>query len=289
MQLTPVYKSGAVLPDNAHLGVSRTATPLELDQIFGSLNDLDIALGPEKANKPDATGIGPLTRLLQSTAANFGGQGEQFHKTLGNLSDLTGTLSDNKDQFFATVKQLETFTNKLSTNDQTVRAFNDSLASGANLLAGERQDLAAALHNLSVAMTQVRGFVHDNRDALGSNIKGLNQISKILVKRRDALDQILTYAPLAANNLGLAYDANTGTLDTRDNVGELGQQLSADPSTVLCTFVSQAPGGKQACGIIQQALAARPRTAALQGGAPAAPKVVEPIDKTLGGLVGVSR
>ena len=54
MQLTPAYKGGDVAARRAALGLDRTATPLELDEIFGSLNDLNIALGPDGANKADA-------------------------------------------------------------------------------------------------------------------------------------------------------------------------------------------------------------------------------------------
>ena len=36
IQLTPAYTGGAQLENNAKLGEDRTATPLELDEIFGS-------------------------------------------------------------------------------------------------------------------------------------------------------------------------------------------------------------------------------------------------------------
>ncbi|MDQ6688312.1 MAG: MCE family protein, partial [Actinomycetota bacterium] len=189
VQLTPVYTRGAILGDNATLGLNRTAVPLELDQIFGSLNQLNIALGPNGANAPDQNGVGALTRLLNTTARNFGGQGVQFNRTLKNLGRLTQTLADNKDALFGTTRQIEQFVSTLSRNDTTVRRFNDSLASGSSLLAGERQDLAAAMHNLGIALTEVRGFVHGNRALLGSNIRGLNNISKILVRRRNALNE----------------------------------------------------------------------------------------------------
>ena len=214
IQLTPVYTKGAVLADNARLGLDRTATPLELDQIFGSITDLTTALGPEGANKPDASGTGALTRLLDSTARNFGGQGVQFNQTLHNLSKFTKTLADNKDELFGTVSEVEKFTNTLAKNDDTVRQFNDSLASGAQLLADEREDLANVLKNLSVAMTEVRSFVADNKAILSTNIKELNQLSKVLVKNRAALDETLTAAPVALNNLFLAYNETSGTLDT---------------------------------------------------------------------------
>ena len=163
VQLTPVYRGGAVMADGAKLGLDRTATPLELDEIFGSINDLTVALGPDGANKPGANGEeGALTRLLDSTARNFDGQGVQFNSTLKNLSKLTKTLADNKDELFGTIAEVEKFTQTLAANDQTVRDFNDALAAGADLLADEREDFAAVLQNLSVALTQVKGFVAEN-------------------------------------------------------------------------------------------------------------------------------
>ncbi|MBW8751400.1 MAG: MCE family protein [Propionibacteriales bacterium] len=285
IQLTPVYTGGKVLAEDAHLGLDRTATPLELDQIFGSITDLTTALGPEGANKPDASGTGALTRLLDSTARNFGGQGVQFNQTLHNLSELTKTLADNKDELFGTVSEVEKFTNTLATNDDTVRKFNDSLASGAKLLADERQDLAAVLQNLSVALTQVKSFVADNRSLLSSNIKELNEVSKVLVKNRSALDETLKDAPVALNNLFLAYDEKTGTLDTRANIGESVTKLTSSPSVVLCALVPDA------CGPLSSVvkLLGLQRAGALAPDGSLRSSVVEPVDPTLGGLVGGDR
>ena len=286
VQLTPVYRGGRKLPDGAHLGIDRTATPLELDQIYSSLNDLNKALGPQGANKN-----GALSRLLDATAKNFGGQGEQFHTTIQNLGRFTKTLADNKNELFGTTRDIETFVRALSKNDNTVRRFNDSLQSGSQVLAAERHDLGAALHNLSIAMTQVRSFVHENRNALTSNIEGLTQLSQILVKRRKALDEILHVAPNALNNLAVAYNSKVGTLNTRANVGETVNQLSADPATVICTFLGQAPGGTKACKSLTSSLnlQAPGRPAALGGAAADRRVAAEPIDRTLGGLLEVRR
>src|ERR1700710_499474 len=190
VQLTPAYKSGAKLDDNAVLTTKSTSTPLELDEIYDSIDQLTVALGPGGANKE-----GSLTRLLNSTASNFQGQGEQFHKTIENLGKFTGTLDDNKEELFGTVRQIERFVNALAKNDTTVRRFNDSLASASDLLKDERGDLRASLHNLGIAMQAVEGFVRENRDTLSHNIKGLDQVSKVLVKQRVAIDRILQIAP----------------------------------------------------------------------------------------------
>jgi ABC-type transporter Mla subunit MlaD len=135
-------------------------------------------------------------------------------------------------------------------------------------------------------MTQVRSFVADNKQLLGTNISGLKRISGTLVKRRQAIDEILRVAPGALNNLALAYNGTSGTLDTRANVGETANQLSADPKTVLCTFLGTTPAGNSACKSLAGALG---RTSPFRSQGVTAPSttVVEPIDRTLAGLVEV--
>jgi phospholipid/cholesterol/gamma-HCH transport system substrate-binding protein len=284
IQLTPVYTGGPALADGATLTTESTSTPLELDEIYQSIDDLTVALGPEGANKE-----GALTRLLDATAENFAGQGEQFNQTIQDLGKLTGTLDNNKEELFGTARQLERFVSALAENDQTVRAFNQSLAGAAEVLEGERDDLAASLRNLGIAMEAVSGFVRENRSALSENIDGLNRVTRILVRQRDALDEVLTVAPLALNNLFLTYNPATGTLDTRSNQGELEGQIEANPAAFLCGLVSPNDPSGEACGVIEQALGgARSRAAALDTRDGAEKKVpVEHIDRSLAGLVEV--
>ncbi len=282
VQLTPVYKGGPVLASGTVLSERSTSTPLELDQIYQSIDDLTVALGPQGANKK-----GALTHLLDSTAKNYAGEGAQFHTTIKNLSKLTGTLDHNKAALFGTAKQLERFVSALSKNDKTVRRFNDSLASAADLLKGERTDLAAALHNLGVAMKQVSSFVRENKHSLSKNIKGLNVIAKILVKQRAALDETLQVAPTALTNLFHTYNPAAGTLDTRTNLGENVNDLTSDPATVLCSILHQAKAPAQSCDLLKKAL---PRTAAFAHAAhPGKPVQVEHIDRSLAGVVEVKR
>jgi phospholipid/cholesterol/gamma-HCH transport system substrate-binding protein len=282
VQLTPAYTGGRVLADGATLTEQETAVPLELDQIYSSLDDLTVALGPNGANSK-----GALTDLLDTTARNFGGQGKKFHRTIRDFGKLSGTLADNKDQLFGSVRQLEGFVGTLARNDSTVRSFNQSLAQVSHMLKGERGDLAASLHNLGTAMKQVSGFVRDNREILGKNITGLDQLTQILVKQRSALSETLRDAPLALNNLALTYNPQAGTLDTRANLGELGHQITSDPSTFLCGILDQANQGGQACGAIQQILGHN-RPGAL-GGPATRRTTVDRTDPTLGGLVGAGR
>jgi phospholipid/cholesterol/gamma-HCH transport system substrate-binding protein len=283
VQLTPVFEKGDdVLADGATMSTESTSTPLELDEIYQSIDDLTVALGPDGANQE-----GALTRLLDTTARNFAGQGEQFNQTIEDLGKLTGTLDNNKEELFGTARQMERFVSVLAENDQTVRDFNASLAQAAEVLEGERGDLAASLRNLGIAMEQVSGFVRENRTALGENIDGLNRVTRILVKQRKALDQVLNVAPLALNNLFLTYNPATGTLDTRSNQGETPHQIEANPSAFLCSIVSPNDPSGEACDSIKQALGGAARAGALSDSGPTRTVPVEYVDKSLAGLVEV--
>ncbi len=282
VQLTPAYSgTGEVLSDGAELSVDDTAEPLELDQIYDSLDRLNVALGPRGANES-----GALSDLLSVTADNFGGQGTTFRQTIKDYSRLSATLSNNKEELFGSVRALEGFMQTLADNDQTVRQFNRSLADVSTMLAGERQELVAATKNLSVALTAVKGFVEDNKDSLSRNISGLNRVSKVLVRQRDALDEILHVSPTALNNLALTYNPQAGTLDTRSNFGATIDQLNADPAALLCGFVGQVERSGRACDRITELLS-RSRPGAL--GASDVLPAQDVFDPTLGGLVEVER
>jgi phospholipid/cholesterol/gamma-HCH transport system substrate-binding protein len=286
VQLTPAYTGGPTLPDGADLGMNRTAEPAELDEIYSSLNDLNVALGPKGANKN-----GSLSRLLDATARNFDGQGKQFHQTIKDLGKFTGTLDNNKEELFASLEQLARFTATLRRNDTNVRQFNRTLAQMSVFLEGERDDLRGAMSNLGRAMEDITTFVRSNRRLVSENVEGLVQVSGVLVKQREALKEIMDVAPLALNNLAVAYNPLTGTLDQRTNFGENVSQLEEDPAVFLCTLVNQADKSGQACGAIEKAFQGsqslpRPRSTPFGGGERAdRPVQVERVDKTLGGLI----
>lgn len=283
VQLTPAYSgTGEILADGAELSVEDTSQPLELDQIYDSLDRLNVALGPRGANR-----TGALSDLLSVTADNFGGQGTTFRQTLRDYSRLSNTLAGNSDELFGSVEALGNFMETLADNDQTVRQFNQSLADVSTMLAGEREELVAATRNLSVALTAVKEFVEENKGSLRRNITGLNRVAKVLVRQRGALDEILRVAPGTLNNLALTYNPQAGTLDTRANFGETINQLELDPAAFLCGFVGQVERSGRVCDRITDLLESRPRAGAL--GDTAVLPARDVFDPTLGGLVEVER
>jgi virulence factor Mce-like protein len=210
VQLTPVYKGGAVLADKATLPLTRTVTPVEIDDISGSLNNLNKALGPEGANAN-----GSLSQLLQVGSDNLNGQGDDIRATIDGSAKVLSTLSEDRKDITANIENLRIITRALAANDQQIRNFNGHLAQVSGQLAGEKEELGAALRALGPTLQNVARFVKGNRSQLAANVRQLAQLTSVLVKNRDKLGEFLTTAPLGISNLSHAYDPISGTLGTR--------------------------------------------------------------------------
>ena len=216
VQLTPAYTGGPQLADNAVITVSRTAVPVEVDQIYTSINRLSQALGPNGLNKN-----GALSELVKTGAANLTGNGASLHAMITQFGALSKTLGDNSGNLFATITNLQVFTSMLKANDGQVRLAEQQLADVSGFLAADRQDLGAALNQLATALGQVQGFIANNRSLLKSNITKLASITKILVDERASLTEAVNTIPLAVDNVVNAYDSTNRTLDGRGNLNEL--------------------------------------------------------------------
>jgi virulence factor Mce-like protein len=228
VQFAPVYNGGEKMKDGAKVPLQRTATPVELDQVYGALDELSAALGPNGANKN-----GALSDLVDVGAANLKGNGAALNRTLKGFSQAVETLSDHRNDLFASLDNLQTFTSALASIDAQVGQFNQNMAAVADQLAQERADLASAITLLNKALADVSGFVQANRTLLTTNVNRLADVTLALVQQRQALAEVLDVAPAALGNLAHAYNPDYGTLDTRDNsVG------STSPEVIVCQILA---------------------------------------------------
>jgi phospholipid/cholesterol/gamma-HCH transport system substrate-binding protein len=232
VQLTPAYTGGPQLTDNASIPVSRTAVPVEVNQIYTSINRLTQALGPNALNKN-----GALSELVKTGAANLKGNGVNLHAMITQFGALSKTLGDNAGNLFATITYLQRFTSMLKANDGQVRLAEQQLASVFGFLASDRQDLGAALHELSIALGQVEGFIANNRGLIKTNVTKLAAITKILADEKASLSEAVNTIPLAVDNVVNAYDATNHTLDGRGDLNELSMGPGANDLTAIT------PGG----------------------------------------------
>lgn len=228
VQLTPAYDSGPTLATGTVLAKDRTATPVELDDLYSSLDKLSTALGPNGANKN-----GALSGVLDTAAANLKGNGANLNSTVGRLADLAKTLDGSKDDLFSTVQNLNSFTGALAQSDQQLNEFYGRVADVSRFLAADSSDVGAALQSLGGALGDVQQFVQDNKAALESNVDKLASLTKVLVDQRAALAEVLDIAPTGATNFINSYDAASGTIAVRDNLNE----LTNPPILTICRLI----------------------------------------------------
>jgi virulence factor Mce-like protein len=230
VQFTPVYTGGQTMAEGTVLGKDRTATPLEVDDLYASLNRVSVTLGPNGVNKN-----GALADLLDTLAANADGNGAALNQTITQLSQMARTLSGSDEDLFATVDNLQKFTSALAANDAAVNEFSEQAADVTAFLADEREDLGAAVQQLGIALGAVQQFINDNRAHLKGNVDKLASITQVLVDQRAALSEVLDIAPLALSNIINSYNGSAGTLDARADLNELAQP----PIVTLCNMIRQ--------------------------------------------------
>lgn len=251
IQLSPPYTSGPRMEDGAEIPVERTAVPLGVDDLTRTANELSVMLGPKGVNRK-----GTLSDLLDVGAQNLDGNGRALNHTIGNLAQLSDTLAGSREDLFGTVTELQSFTSTLAANDEQVRELNTRLADVSDFLAGEREDLGAALTELSLALGDVAAFVQDNRAVLNSNVDRLSEVTQVLVDQRDALVAISDVAPTSLGNLANAYNASSGTRDTRSNL----QELTLPPIVTACETVRRgtpegvSPTLAELCRVLEPAI-----------------------------------
>jgi phospholipid/cholesterol/gamma-HCH transport system substrate-binding protein len=213
VQFSKPARGGPRLADNTTIGVDRSATPVELDELYASLDSLTKALGPDGANKN-----GALSDLLKTGARNLQGNGTAFNDSVKQLSELARTLAGNSGDLFTTVRELQQFTSMLAANDNQVTQVNQQLAAVSGTLSANRDELATALRSLGSALADIQGFIKDNRALIKSNVDKLAVTTQTLADQRASLAETLETAPLAATNLLQTVDPATGALQSRTDL-----------------------------------------------------------------------
>jgi phospholipid/cholesterol/gamma-HCH transport system substrate-binding protein len=230
VQFTPAYTGGPEMAEGTELPRDRTATPLEVDDLYASLNRVSTTLGPNGVNKN-----GALSDLLRTLADNAEGNGKALNDTITSLGQLGETLSGSDEDLFATVDNLQKFTTALANSDDAVNQFNEQAADVSRFLADERGDLAAAVRQLGIALGAVQQFIDDNRSRLKSNVDKLASVTDTLVDQRAALSEVLDVAPVALSNIINSYNGSSGTLDARADLNDLAQP----PIVMICNMIRQ--------------------------------------------------
>ncbi|HSI26771.1 MAG TPA: MCE family protein [Aeromicrobium sp.] len=237
LELSPAYDGGPSLADGASIPMSRTAGPVEWDEVQRQFTRFAEALGPDGANRK-----GALSELLTSAAANLDGQGRNLGDTLVAISDALRALSDHRGDLFATVRNLDVFVKALASSDETIRLFTERLTDVSGQLSDDSDVLVAALDRLGGALTELNRFLRTNSAATGRTVTSLQQFTHNLADHRQKVADILQAAPTALSNYYNTYypdaPAMTGTF--------VGAFLDS-PAVFICSSLYSLGGTPSDC------------------------------------------
>jgi phospholipid/cholesterol/gamma-HCH transport system substrate-binding protein len=230
IQLTPAYTGGPMLRDGAVIPQSRTAVPVEFDDLRRQLDKLTESLQPTQPG-----GVSPLGEFVNTSAENLRGQGAQIRDTVIKLSQAVSALGDHSDDIFGTVKNLSTLVSALRDSADLMRQLNTNLAGVTALLANDPDEVGRAITDLNAAVSEVERFLADNREAIGTTSDRLASISKALVDSLDDVKQTLHVLPNAVQNVVNIYMPAHGAI-----TGILAVGNFANPITFLCGAIEAA-------------------------------------------------
>lgn len=208
IQLAPAYTQGPVMPDGAHIDLSRTAVPVEWDAVKSALSDLANQLSPAAGQLQ-----GPLGTVINQAADTFDGNGDSFHAALRELSQAAGRLGDSRTDIFGTVKNLQVLVGALSSSNEQIVQFSGHVAAVSQVLAKSSDHLDQTLGTLNQALADVKGFLQQNNSTLIGTVNKLGDLSQTLSEQSDNIEQVLHVAGPGISNFYNIYDPAQGTLN----------------------------------------------------------------------------
>ena len=247
IQLTPAYTGGPVMRNGAVIPQTRTAVPLEWDDLRAQLNKLTDALQPTQPG-----GVSTLGAFINTAADNLRGQGANIRDTIIKMSQAFSILGDHSNDIFSTIKNLSVVVAALHDSSSLLRELNDNLASVTALLANDPDEVGHAISDLNAVVGDTTSFIADNREALGTTTDKLSSISKAVGDSLDDIKQTLHVAPTAFQNFVNIYQPAQSALS-----GALAINNFANPISFLCGAIQAASrlGNEQSAKLCVQYLA----------------------------------
>jgi phospholipid/cholesterol/gamma-HCH transport system substrate-binding protein len=247
IQLTPAYTGGPMMRNGAVIPQTRTAVPLEWDDLRAQLDKLTTALQPTQPG-----GVSTLGAFINTAAENLRGQGASIRDTIIKMSQAFSILGDHSNDIFSTIKNLSVVVSALRDSSALLRELNGNLASVTALLANDPDEVGYAISDLNAVVGDTMSFISDNREALGTTTDKLSSISKAVVDSLDDIKQTLHVAPTAFQNFINIYQPAQSALS-----GELAISNFANPISFICGAVQAASrlGNEQSAKLCVQYLA----------------------------------
>jgi len=168
--------SSGQLGDGDNIPLSATGRNPEVEEVLGALSFL-----------LSGGGVAQLGTITEELNKAMNGRTEDLRHLLGSLTDVVGTLDDQKADIIRAMQSVSNLTATLNKEKQTITGALDVAGPAIEVLADQHDELIAmlsALDRLGVVGTKVIGASKDNL------LKTLAHLSPVLSNLRKAGDQL---------------------------------------------------------------------------------------------------
>lgn len=233
VQLTPAWgatpeTSGPTMSDGAEIPESRTAVPVEWDEIKEQLTRLASELGPDTGLSETSLG-----RFIDTTADAMAGNGDKLKETITQLSGIGRVLGEGSGDIAATIRNLQVFVTALRDSNVQIVQFQDRLADVTSVVNGSRTELDSAITTLSEAVGEVRRFIEGSRHQTAEQVQRLANVTQVLADDSMVVKNILHAAPNALVNGYNIYNPDSG-----GPRGSFAMNNFANPVTLICSSIA---------------------------------------------------
>lgn len=226
IEFTPVHRGGPTLRDNDRLSLARTRTPVEFDRVLAMIDKLAVEL------QGDGRGAGPVTDLLNVSAAMTTGNGEKIRSALGELSRAL-QMSEERgaptgDAITTIVRSLDSLTTAAAENDRTIREVGSAVRQLSQVLAAEQIGSGSTGAQINEVLSGTADLLDQNREHLKSTAANTELVTRAMADYRRELAEALDLAPMVLDNVYNMIDHNSHAIrahPTLDKVELNGQAL----------------------------------------------------------------
>jgi phospholipid/cholesterol/gamma-HCH transport system substrate-binding protein len=217
-----------------HIGIGRTGSTPELEEVLGALSLLLNGGGLEQ--------IKTITHELNQTLT---GHAADIRSLLSQASVLTSTLNTQKSRILRAIDNLDTLARTLNNQRQVLAGALDTMPQAVKILADEKDQFVTLLRSLDKLSTVAVKVINGAQDNFVSALTSLDPVMTELTQAGDALpkslEMLATYPfPRTAVN-GVKGDYTNLFLTADLNLTHLLDNLLKPPPTAL-------PTGEQAKG-----------------------------------------
>jgi len=195
IELTPVYDGGPEMPSGAVIPLERTRTPVDFDQVLGSLSEL----ASDLTDTPEATNS--LSEVLQTVAAAFTGNSDDLNSAIHGLAGVVDTVHANRSDLFDTMDALDELADDLVDHKDLIETFVENLGDALDLLNSERDEVGHVLRALQDVLEQLTEVSKENRGAVKASVRQITALLQTTLRSRADLVETLEVMPLATDNV----------------------------------------------------------------------------------------